>query len=277
MTAHESPGAVRPPRALTIAGSDSGGGAGIQADLKTFEALGVYGMSVVTALTAQNTLGVDAIHDVPPKFVRQQFDAVAGDIGVDAAKTGMLASAGVIEAVADAVTAHAVTQLVVDPVAASKHGDPLLAAEATTAMRERILPLALVATPNVGEVELFAGVEIRGVEDLRPAAEAFLALGCRWVLVKGGHLPDNEDAVDLLSDGSTHHEVRAARLNTRDTHGTGCTLSAAIAAELAKRPDDVVAAVEAAKRYLSGALRHGVRIGSGIGPVDHQWQRREGG
>lgn len=265
---------VKPPRALTIAGSDSGGGAGIQADLKTFEALGVYGASVVTALTAQNTLGVDAIHEVPARFVRQQFDTVVSDIGADAAKTGMLASAPIVEAVADAVAAHGLGHLVVDPVAASKHGDPLLQPNAVEALRDRILPLAEVATPNVGEVELLAGFTIESVADLRAAAEAFLALGCRWVLVKGGHLPDNEDAVDFLSDGSTEVEIRSERLSTRDTHGTGCTLSAAIAAELAKQPDDVPRAVKAAKRYLTGALRRGVRVGHGIGPVDHQWQRR---
>ncbi|MDX1658161.1 MAG: bifunctional hydroxymethylpyrimidine kinase/phosphomethylpyrimidine kinase [Nitriliruptorales bacterium] len=264
---------ITPPRVLTIAGSDSGGGAGIQADLKTFEARGVYGMSVLTALTAQNTLGVQGVHEVPPDFVRQQLDSVADDIGIDAAKTGMLASADIIAAVADGIVDHGLETLVVDPVAASKHGDPLLREDATDALRDRILPLALVATPNVGEVSLLSGVEVKGRDDLRDAAEAFLELGPRWVLVKGGHLPDSEAAVDLLTDGDTVEEITAERLDTRDTHGTGCTLSSAIAAELAKGAD-VPDAVVAAKRYLTGALRRGVRIGEGIGPVDHQWERR---
>jgi len=261
------------PRALTIAGSDSGGGAGIQADLKTFAARGVYGMSVVTALTAQNTVGVHGVHAVPPEFVRAQLDAVAEDIGVDAAKTGMLADRAVIRAVAEGVRAHGITRLVVDPVCASKHGDALLRPDALDALRDEILPLAEVATPNLGEVLLLTGVEVRGVEGLRAAAEAMHALGPRWVLIKGGHLPDNDDAVDLLFDGAEAIEIRARREETTDTHGTGCTLSAAIAAEFAKGAD-VPAAVRAAKAYVTGAIRHGLRLGKGIGPLDHNWERR---
>ncbi len=266
-------GGVRPHRALTIAGSDSGGGAGIQADLKTFEALGVYGMSVITALTAQNTLGVQAVHEVPISFVKAQLDSVAGDIGVDAAKTGMLSSAAIIETVAAGVREHGIDRLVVDPVAASKHGDALLRSDAVDALKRQIIPLSLVVTPNVGEVELLTGVVVRSVADMPAAAAAFNELGARWVVVKGGHLPGNEDAVDLLSDGETTIEIRSERLATRDTHGTGCTFSAAIAAGLAAGAD-VVDAVHAAKDYLTGALRRGVRIGEGIGPVDHGWQRR---
>jgi len=264
---------VTPPRALTIAGSDSGGGAGIQADLKTFEALGVYGMSVVTALTAQNTVGVQGVHEVPPEFVRRQLDSVVTDIGVDAVKVGMLASAPIVEAVAAGLDEHGLTTVVLDPVAASKHGDALLRADAVAALRDVLIPRALVVTPNVGEVALLTDVEVVAVADMRGAAEALLALGPRWVVVKGGHLPDNEDAVDLLTDGDSWHEISSQRLDTRDTHGTGCTFSSAIAAELAKGAD-VVAAVTAAKRYLTGALERGVRIGHGIGPVDHGWQRR---
>jgi hydroxymethylpyrimidine/phosphomethylpyrimidine kinase len=260
-------------RALTIAGSDSGGGAGIQADLKTFAALGVYGMSVITALTAQNTVGVHGVHEVPPDFVRAQLDAVAGDIGVDAAKLGMLASAEIIAAVADGVRVHGIDRLVVDPVCASKHGDPLLRDDALAALRADILPLAEVVTPNLGEVALLTGVEVRGVGDLRAAADAVLALGPRWVLVKGGHLPGNTAAIDLLSDGTATIEIRAERLDTVDTHGTGCTLAAAIAAHRA-RGADVVEAVHAAKTYVTGAIRHGLRLGAGIGPVDHAWQDR---
>ncbi len=262
-----------PPRALTIAGSDSGGGAGIQADLKTFQARGVFGMSVLTALTAQNTVGVQGVHEVPPAFVRRQLDSVLADIGVDAVKIGMLSSAEIMEAVAAGLAAHGVETVVIDPVAASKHGDALLRPEAVDALRTVMLPLATVATPNLGEVELLTGVRVEGVDDLRTAADAMLALGPRWVLVKGGHLPDNLDAVDLLSDGDTYEPITAERLDTRDTHGTGCTLSSAIAAELAKGAD-VPAAVKEAKRYLTGALKRGVRVGKGIGPVDHAWELR---
>lgn len=260
------------PLALTIAGSDPSGGAGIQADLKTFEAHGVYGMSVVTALTAQNTTGVRAFEVVSPAFVRQQLDAVLEDIGTDAAKTGMLASAAVMEAVAAGVAHHGIDALVVDPVAASKHGDPLLEPDAVTAMRDVVVPRALVVTPNLGEVELLTGVAVATVDDLPRAGDAMLELGCRWVLVKGGHL-EGEEAVDLLTDGRHREWCAAPRLDARDTHGTGCTLAAAITARLATG-DDLVPAVRSAKDYLTGALRRGVRIGSGIGPVDHQWRAR---
>lgn len=261
------------PRALTIAGSDSGGGAGIQADVKTFHELGVYGMSVITALTAQNTVGVHGVHTVPPVFVAQQLDAVAGDIGVDAAKTGMLATAEIIDAVAEGVVRHDIDRLVVDPVCASKHGDPLLSDDALGALRDRILPLAEVVTPNAGEVRLLTGVEVTSADDLDRAADALLALGPRWVLVKGGHLPGNLDAVDLLTDGETRLRLGAERLDTADTHGTGCTLAAAIAARRAAG-DGVVAAVRSGKEFVTGAIRHGLRLGRGIGPVDHGWPRR---
>ncbi len=265
-------GSAPPPRALTIAGSDSGGGAGVQADLKTFHALGAYGMSVITALTAQNTVGVQGVHEVPAAFVRDQLDSVAGDLGVDAAKTGMLASAAIITAVAEGVREHRIDRLVVDPVAASKHGDRLLRPEAVEVLRAELLPRALIVTPNVGEIALLTDVKVESVGDLRAAAEAVLDLGPRWVLAKGGHLPDNEDATDLLTDGEVWHEVSARRIETRDTHGTGCTLAAAIAAGLA-RGLEVVPAVEDAKRFVTGAIAHGIRIGAGIGPVDHAWER----
>jgi hydroxymethylpyrimidine/phosphomethylpyrimidine kinase len=261
------------PTVLTIAGSDSGGGAGIQADLKTFQELDVFGMSVLVALTAQNTVGVSAVHEVPAGFVTAQLDAVATDIGVAAAKTGMLANAEIIAAVAEGVERHRIDPLIVDPVSASKHGDPLLRPDAVDALRDRLLPLAEVVTPNLGEVALLTGVEVKEVDDLPRAAEAMLALGPKWVLVKGGHLPDNADAVDLLSDGATTLEVASERLDTRDTHGTGCTLAAAIAAYRA-RGLDVPDAVAAAKRFVTGAIRRGIRIGQGIGPVDHGWMRR---
>jgi len=261
------------PRALTIAGSDSGGGAGIQADLKTFQELGVFGMSVITALTAQNTLGVHGVWEVPPAFVTAQLDAVVTDLGADVAKTGMLASADIIAVVAEGVRRHHLDRLVVDPVCASKHGDPLLRADAVDALRDRILPLAEIVTPNLGEVALLTGVKVQQVSDLPEAARAVKALGSRWVLIKGGHLPDNADAVDLLSDGERFVEIASQRLDTRDTHGTGCTLASAIAAGRA-RGLEVEAAVRAAKDYVTGAIRHGLRLGGGIGPVDHAWRRR---
>ena len=257
-------------RALTVAGSDSGGGAGIQADLKTFQELDVFGMSVVTALTAQNTVGVHGVHEVPPAFVRAQMDAVLGDIGADVVKTGMLANAAIIQAVAAGLREHDVRRLVVDPVCASKHGDPLLRPDAVEALRGFVAQAEIV-TPNLGEVALLTGVEVRTREDLPAAAAAMLALGPGWVLVKGGHLPGDE-AVDLLSDGTTEVAIAAPRLATTDTHGTGCTLASAIAAYRG-RGRTVPDAVRAAKDYVTGAIRTGIRIGSGIGPVDHAWMR----
>ena len=262
-----------PPRALTIAGSDPSGGAGIQADLKTFQELDVYGMSVITALTAQNTVGVSGVCVVEPAFVTAQLDAVLGDVGADVLKTGMLATEPVMAAVAEGISGLASrVPLVVDPVCASKHGDPLLEPEALDALRSVIVPMATVVTPNLGEVALLTGVEVRTAADLADAAKAVLALGPRWALVKGGHL-EGDDAVDLLSDGATTLELRTPRIDTVDTHGTGCTLASAIAAHLA-RGADVPSAVRAAKDYVTGAIRHGIRIGAGIGPVDHGWRRR---
>lgn len=262
------------PRVLTVAGSDSGGGAGIQADLKTFEALGVFGMSALTALTAQNTVGVHGVHEVPADFVTLQLDVVLSDIGADAVKTGMLSSAPIIEAVVKGLSAHDVSTLIVDPVCASKHGDPLLRPEAIDAMRTGIIPMAEVVTPNLGEVAVLTGVEVRRRRDMPAAAAAVKELGAQWVLIKGGHLDEDAEAVDLLTDGSDEHWIAGPRHATTDTHGTGCTLASAIAAYRA-RGLDVVAAVRAAKDYVSGAIANGLRLGSGIGPVDHAWRRRD--
>lgn len=259
------------PRALTIAGSDSGGGAGIQADLKTFLALGCHGMSALTALTAQNTVAVTAIHEVPPEFVIAQVDAVVSDIGVDAAKTGMLSSAAIVEAVAKAVEVHSLKRLVVDPVFVSKHRDHLLAPEAVAALTELLLPLALVLTPNLYEAEgLVGGGEIASPADMRDAAKALHALGPRYVLIKGGHLP-GDSAIDLLFDGRDFIELSGPRFETKDTHGTGCALSAAIAARLA-HGDDAPTAIRAAKDFVSGAIRYGLRLGRGYGPVNPGWR-----
>ncbi|MFR9674556.1 bifunctional hydroxymethylpyrimidine kinase/phosphomethylpyrimidine kinase [Streptomyces sp. TR06-5] len=259
-----------PPLALTVAGSDSGGGAGIQADLKTMLALGVHGMSVLTAVTAQNSQGVQGAWDLPEEAVRAQFRSVVDDIGVRAVKTGMLSSAALVRTVAE-LLAPLTAPVVVDPVGVSKHGDPLLAPEALGAVRHVLLPTATVATPNLDEVAQLTGVRVREESDMRPAAAAVLALGPRWALIKGGHL--SGEAVDLLTDGTEEHWLRAPRHDNRHTHGTGCTLAAAVAAELA-RDRTVPDAVAAAKEYVTGAVAAGFPLGSGIGPVDHGWRTR---
>ncbi|MFG2789381.1 bifunctional hydroxymethylpyrimidine kinase/phosphomethylpyrimidine kinase [Streptomyces sp. NPDC048419] len=261
-----------PPRVLTVAGSDSGGGAGIQADLKTMLALGVHGMSVVTAVTAQNSLGVQGAWELPVEAVRAQYRSVVDDIGVQAVKTGMLSSAELVEAVAELIGGTDVPA-VVDPVGVSKHGDPLLAASALDSVRTKLLPLATVATPNLDEVAQLAGVRVESEADLREAAAAVLSYGPTWVLVKGGHLAG--DAVDLLTDGSEEHWLRAPRHDNRHTHGTGCTLASAIASQLAKG-QPVPEAVATAKEYVTGAIAAGFALGGGIGPVDHGWALSRG-
>ncbi|WP_314219032.1 bifunctional hydroxymethylpyrimidine kinase/phosphomethylpyrimidine kinase [Streptomyces zaehneri] len=261
-----------PPRVLTVAGSDSGGGAGIQADLKTMLALGVHGMSVITAVTAQNSQGVQGAWELPVEAVRAQYRSVVDDIGVQAVKTGMLASAELVEAVAE-LLAGAGAPVVVDPVGVSKHGDPLLAATALDSVRTKLLPVATVATPNLDEVAQLTGVRVESEEQLRDAAAAVLAYGPRWALIKGGHLPGA--AVDLLTDGHEEHWLRASRYDNRHTHGTGCTLASAIAAQLAKG-SSVPQAVAAAKRYVTGAIAAGFALGAGIGPVDHGWDLTRG-
>ncbi|MFE4860403.1 bifunctional hydroxymethylpyrimidine kinase/phosphomethylpyrimidine kinase [Streptomyces sp. NPDC056670] len=258
------------PRVLTVAGSDSGGGAGIQADLKTMLALGVHGMSVITAVTAQNSLGVRGAWELPVDAVRAQYRAVVDDIGVQAVKTGMLSSAPLVEAVAE-LLAGTDAPVVVDPVGVSKHGDPLLAAEALDSVRTRLLPTATVATPNLDEVAQLTGVHVEDEDGMRRAAGAILEFGPRWALIKGGHFPG--DAVDLLSDGTEEHWLRAPRLDNRHTHGTGCTLASAIASGLA-RGLAVPEAVAAAKEYVTGAIAAGFALGAGIGPVDHGWRFR---
>ncbi|MGY0069976.1 bifunctional hydroxymethylpyrimidine kinase/phosphomethylpyrimidine kinase [Streptomyces sp. QTS137] len=259
-----------PPRVLTVAGSDSGGGAGIQADLKTMLALGTHGMSVITAVTAQNSLGVQGAWPLPVEAVRAQYRSVVDDIGVQAVKTGMLASAELVEAVAGLLAGSRVP-VVVDPVGVSKHGDALLASSALDSVRTKLLPVATVATPNLDEVTQLTGVRAQSERDFRRAAEAVLAFGPRWVVIKGGHLAgDPGDAVDLLTDGSQEHWLRAPRYDNRHTHGTGCTLASAIAAQLAKG-QSVPEAVTAAKEYVTGAIAAGFGLGAGIGPVDHGW------
>jgi hydroxymethylpyrimidine/phosphomethylpyrimidine kinase len=257
------------PRALTIAGSDSGGGAGVQADLKTFQALGVWGTSAITAVTVQNTKGVSGYEELSAHTVGEQIRAVVTDIGVDAAKTGMLASASVIEAAAAAIEETRVPNLVVDPVSVSKHGHPLLADDAVEALRSLIVPLATLVTPNLPEAAMLSGYEVRQRSDMERAGRAILDLGAGAVLVKGGHL-ESGDAVDVLVTEDGVRYVSAERIDTRNTHGTGCVLSAAIAGHLALG-NDLDGAVDAGKRFVTGAIRGALEIGGGIGPVDPSW------
>jgi len=255
------------PTVLTVAGSDSGAGAGIQADLKTFAALGVYGTSAITAITAQNTLGVTAVQEVPPGMVAAQIDAVVADIRPDAVKTGMLASASIIEVVAAKVREHGLPNLVVDPVMVAKSGDRLLREDAVAVLRDLLLPLCAVVTPNLPEAEVLVGRSIGSDEDARRAAEEIVGLGAGAVVVKGGHRGTPE-AVDILYDGNAFREYSAPRVDTTSTHGTGCTFASAIAAYLA-RGEPLAEAVGQAKEYLTEALRRAYPIGGGHGPVHH--------
>ncbi len=257
------------PSALTIAGSDSGGGAGIQADLKTFQALGVYGTSALTAITAQNTLGVRAVQEIAPDVVAAQIDAVVEDIGVDGAKTGMLSSAAIVEAVAERVRHWRLNGiLVVDPVMVAKSGDRLLRDDAVQALRLDLLPLAALVTPNIPEAEVLTGRSIVTDDDVREAARAIVGLGPRAVVMKGGHRAG--DPVDMLFDGRDFHAFPGRRIDTPSTHGTGCTFSAAIAAEIALGVE-TVQAVARAKVYLATAIERAGRLGGGHGPVAHDW------
>lgn len=257
-------------RALTIAGSDSGGGAGIQADLKTFAARGVFGMSVITALTAQNTLGVQGVLEIPPEFVARQIDSVVRDIGVDVVKTGMIANIGIIETVAAKIREYNLAPLVVDPVMMAKGGDPLLHEDARATLVRLLLPLATVVTPNLPEAEVLCGFEISNLDGMHRAARAIRSLGPQNVVVKGGHLLDPEASIDVLFDGERFEEFSAPRVETKNTHGTGCTFASAIAAELAKGAS-VQEAVGTAKVYLTQVLRAStdLAIGRGHGPMNH--------
>lgn len=255
-----------PPVALTIAGSDSGGGAGIQADLKTFAAHGVYGLSAVTAVTAQNTVAVTGVQEIEPELVSSQIAAVVSDFPVGAAKTGMLSSAAIIRAVAKAIDDHEL-RVVVDPVMVAKSGDRLLQPDAVDALREDLLPRATLLTPNLPEAADLTGLRIAGEDEMRPAGEKLLELGARAVLVKGGHL-DGDAVVDLFLDGSRVVLLRSHRIHTRATHGTGCTLSAAVAANLALGRT-LAEAVKRAREYLRTAMLRAAPLGEGHGPLGH--------
>jgi hydroxymethylpyrimidine/phosphomethylpyrimidine kinase len=259
-------------RALTIAGSDSGAGAGIQADLKTFAALGVYGTSAITAVTAQNTLGVAGVHVLPAEFVTLQIETVVSDIGCDAVKTGMLANVSIVEAVAAAIEALELPNLVVDPVMVAKGGDQLLDPDAVHAIRVSLLRLARVVTPNIPEAEVLAGMTIRSIDDMRAAGRQLVRLGCHAVVVKGGHLAGDESP-DVLVDGTGDTTLSAPRVATRHTHGTGCTFAAAIAARLALE-DTLQDAVRRAKEYVTGSMQQGIDVGGGHQPLGHFWHTR---
>jgi len=258
----------RIPRALTIAGSDSGGGAGIQADLKTFAALGVYGMSAITAVTAQNTVGVTAVHEIPTDVIAAQIDAVVTDIGVDVVKTGMLSSAEIIETVAAKAREHRFDLLVVDPVMVATSGAKLLRDDAVESLVSRLLPLATVVTPNVPEAEVLAGRSIASKDEMRDAARAIGALGPRYVVVKGGHLDALNVSTDLLFDGIEFAEFESERIDTTSTHGTGCTFASAVAAGLSLGRS-LHEAVSLAKGYVTEALGDAFPMGRGHGPVSH--------
>lgn len=261
-------------KALTIAGSDSGGGAGIQADLKTFQELGVFGMSALTAITAQNTLGVQAVYPMSTEAVTEQLRSIGEDIGTDAVKTGMLFNAEIIEAVAAQIRHYRWPNVVIDPVMIAKGGASLLQQEAVQALLTELLPLAAVITPNIPEAEVLTGLTIRSFEDKQEAARKLAAYGAKAVIIKGGHEADPVEAVDLLYDGISFDTFIGARIKTKNTHGTGCTYSSAIAAELAKG-SRLLEAVQTAKQYIQAAIEEQLEIGHGHGPTNHwAYQRR---
>ncbi|AEI40081.1 bifunctional hydroxymethylpyrimidine kinase/phosphomethylpyrimidine kinase [Paenibacillus mucilaginosus] len=262
-------------KALTIAGSDSGGGAGIQADLKTFQMLDVFGTSAVTAVTAQNTLGVHGIYDIPLEGIERQIHAVLTDVGADAAKTGMLSQPQVIELVADCIAKAGLTRLVVDPVMVAKGGASLLAESARDALREKLLPLAAVVTPNLPEAEVITGLKLSSLDDMKKAAVVIVKeMGAGAAIVKGGHYEGAP--TDVLYDGESFHLLSAERYETRHTHGTGCTFSAAVCAELAKGRT-LLEAAHTAKKFITLAIRYELGIGGGHGPTNHWAYTRHGG
>jgi hydroxymethylpyrimidine/phosphomethylpyrimidine kinase len=252
-------------RILTIAGSDSGGGAGIQADLKVITLLGGYGLSVLTALTAQNTLGIQAIYKIPASFVEKQIDSVLSDIGADAVKTGMLLNAGIVEIVARKIRQYRVDKVVVDPVMVAKSGDPLLQREAREALIKQLLPLSTVVTPNLMEASALTGLKVSSIKEMKKAAHRIYQLGSKYVIVKGGHLKGR--AIDLLFDGEKYEEIDGPRIKTKNSHGTGCTFASAIATFLA-RGDTVPEAVRKAKIFITMAIQSGLALGKGAGPTN---------
>ncbi|KKB42747.1 Hydroxymethylpyrimidine phosphate kinase ThiD [Bacillus thermotolerans] len=265
---------MRVSKALTIAGSDSGGGAGIQADLKTFQELGVFGMSALTAVTAQNTLGVHGVYPMTPEAVEAQIEAIGEDMGTDAVKTGMLFSGDIIRAAARQIERYSWSKVVVDPVMIAKGGASLLQEEAIKALKESLLPLAMVITPNIPEAEVITGMEIKSLDDRKKAAEILCQSGVSYAVIKGGHAGDGEALVDLLYDGQEFTTYTSRRLPTANTHGTGCTFAAAVTAELAKGTE-VKQAVETAVQFVHAAIEADMHIGKGYGPTNHWAYNRQ--
>jgi len=259
------------PIALTIAGSDSSGGAGIQADLKTFTSYKVFGASVITSITAQNTVSITSTEDIPIDSVEEQIDSVLGDIGADSVKTGMLCSSEVVLLVSRKIKKYKIRNLVVDPVMRSKVGVDLLKPKAVNVLKNDLLPLAMVITPNIDEAEILSGIKIENVEDMKRAALKLKELGPRWVVVKGGHLKSNDNSIDIVFDGERYIELKAERIFTENTHGTGCTFSAAICAGLAMG-NETMDSIRSAKNYINGAIANSFDIGKGHGPLNHFWK-----
>lgn len=260
---------MKPRRILSIAGSDPSGGAGLQADVKTITVLGGFAMTVITALTVQNTLGVQEVKVVPPDFVARQFDAVATDIGIDAIKTGMLPNQAILETVVAKLMTCGITRIIVDPVLTAKRGESLMDADTLPLLKEKLLPLAQLVTPNIPEAEVLSGIIITGPADMKKAALIIYQTGVDNVVIKGGHLPGRKsEALDLLYDGRNFHEFRAPRIDTTDTHGTGCTFASAVATFLASG-EEMPEAVAKAKAYVTEAIRHAWHLGKGQGPLNH--------
>jgi hydroxymethylpyrimidine/phosphomethylpyrimidine kinase len=260
---------MKPVKVLCIGGSDSSGGAGIQADLKAVSACGCYGMSVITAVSAQNTRGVQDIYPVSPKFVAQQLESVLSDIGADAVKTGMLLTAGVIQVVVKKIKEYNIGKVVIDPVMIAKGGRSLMQDKARESLVKKLLPLAFVVTPNIPEAQNLARMKIKSIDEMKKAAALIHNLGAKNVLIKGGHLPGGKKsgAVDILYDGDKYYEFSAPWIDSYDTHGTGCTYASALAAEIA-RGENVIAAVEKAKKLVTNAIKNSLKIGAGHGPVN---------
>ena len=260
---------MRPVKVLCVGGSDSGGGAGIQADLKAVSACGCYGMSVITALTAQNTLGVQNIYPISAEFVGKQLSVVLNDIGADAVKTGMLLTSGIVQVVVKKIKEYNIDKVIVDPVMIAKGGRSLMQERARAALVKKLMPLALVVTPNIPEAEYLAQMKIKSVNAMKKAAALIYRLGARNVLIKGGHLPGSKrsGAIDILYNGKKYYELSAGWVDTKDTHGTGCTFASALAAEIA-RGENVVAATEKAKKLVIDAIKNSLKFGAGHGPVN---------
>jgi len=255
-------------KALTIAGSDSGGGAGIQADLKTFTAFGVFGTSVITALTAQNTLGVQGILEVDPDFVKKQITSVLDDIGADAVKTGMLSNPEIVSAVAETLRDYNVKNIVIDPVMIAKSGDSLLSSDACKSVIQKLIPLATVVTPNIHEAEAMLDMAINSTDDMKKAGAMFMDMGCDWVVIKGGHMEQGENAVDVAYNGDEYFILSGKRYETKNTHGTGCTFSSAITAGIAQGYP-TLKAIQQAKAFITVAIKESFAIGAGHGPTNH--------